>query len=68
MHRILAHAHAHLPHLHLENLILREIEQHGQACLLNHTDVSRIENFSSLCSKSPFNSDISEWDNLLPSR
>lgn len=42
--------------------IKREMERHGNACDLNHIDVSAVTDFSELFMGSPFNGDVSRWN------
>jgi hypothetical protein len=47
---------------HLQDLIIYEIERNGNFCSLNHIDISKINDLSSLFFRSEFNGDISKWD------
>ena len=55
---------------HLKALLHACIDEHGDACDLNHIDVSQITNMSDLFADSPFNGDISQWNtsNVLDMR
>ena len=46
----------------LQDLIRREMEQHGNQCDLNHIDVSFFTDFSYLFESSKFNGNISKWN------
>lgn len=46
----------------LQAIVEQEIAAHGNACDLNHIDVSRVTNMEALFKDSPFNGDISRWD------
>lgn len=47
---------------HLKTLVHACIDEHGDACDLNHIDVSQITDMSDLFNDSPFNGNISRWD------
>lgn len=46
----------------LDEHVAREMAAHGNACDLNHLDVSRVRVFDWLFQDSPFVGDISRWD------
>lgn len=46
----------------LRELIALEIEKQGPQAMLNHIDVSGVQNMDGLFKNSPFNGDISKWD------
>ncbi len=45
----------------LQAIIEQEIAANGNACDLNHIDVSRVDDMDALFKDSPFNGDISRW-------
>lgn len=47
---------------HLKQIIKDEIELNGNECDLNHIDISRLKDISSVFYKSKFNGNISNWD------
>lgn len=47
---------------HLKEMVRFEMNAHGNACDLNHIDVSCISSFEALFKNSPFVGDISAWD------
>jgi surface protein len=46
----------------LLNIVIKEIETHGNKCNLNHIDVSHVTDMSSLFDDMDFNGDVSQWD------
>jgi len=47
---------------HLSQLIKEKIRLNGDSCDLNHIDVSKIKDMSSLFSWTKFNGNISQWN------
>ena len=48
--------------VHLASIIGKEMQDHGNACSLNHVDISNITDLSNVFEDLPFVGDISQWN------